>query len=174
MMTICKICEVKPKYANTNFCYSCYREREKRKKLEKEQKKLERKVQSKGYQESLRKKLHKKAWGLMSQWVRRKDANLDGFVECYTCNEIKHYKEMNAGHFHHDRLDFDERNIKPQCVTCNKYYSGRLNIYATNLLQEYGSKWFMKLDQDAKAYNKYTPERLKEIIIDLQNKISKL
>ena len=108
----------------------------------------------------------------MSEWIRRKDANLDGYVECYTCASIKNWKEMNAGHFKHDKLDFDERNLKPQCVTCNKYYSGRLDIYASRLIRENGWEWFQMLEIDAQLYNKYDILRLKNIIDDLSIKLN--
>lgn len=171
---LCKICGLKHKYANTNFCFSCFKAREKSKKDLKEKNKLERKLASKGYTESLRKTLHKKAWTLMSEWVRTKDANLDGYVYCYTCGAIKHYKETDAGHFHHDRLDFDERNLKPQCTKCNRHLHGRLDVYAINLLKDYGSEWLLKLQQDAVSYNKYDVAQLQERIIDLKLKLNKL
>jgi hypothetical protein len=124
--------------------------------------------------EKTRKKLHKKAWALMSEWIRRKDANQDGFTYCYTCDKVIHYKEANCGHFKHDRLDLDERNLKCQCVGCNKYHSGRLDVYASKLIAENGLRWFRKLERDACKYNKYDIKRLEEIIEDLKIKLRTL
>jgi len=169
----CKECRCK-RYANTNLCYHHYREREKAKKEEKLRLKKIRKESTKGFEKSLRKKLHGMAWKLMSEWIRRKDANADGFIECYTCGRVKHYKETNAGHYKHDRLDFDERNLKCQCVRCNHSNSGELDIYAENLIRDNGLEWFNQLVKDAWAHKGYSVEDLKKIIVDLKEKLSKL
>jgi len=173
MIKTCKKCD-KPRYANQSLCYFHFREHEKAKKEEKARLKKERHESTKGFKESIRKTLHKKAWKLMSEWIRRKDANLDGYNECYTCGHIKHYKEMNAGHFKHDRLDFDLRNLKCQCVNCNQHNSGRLDVYAEHLIRDYGLEWFNKLVQDAWSHKGYSVEDLTAIIEDLKIKISKL
>lgn len=131
----CKLCS-KKRFANTSWCYSHYRERERQKKEEKARLKKERKESTKGFQKNLRRLVHKKTWDLMSRWVRSKDANADGLVQCYTCGIWKHWKEMDAGHYKHDRLDFDERNLKPQCSRCNKYHQGQLDEYAHNLIMD--------------------------------------
>jgi hypothetical protein len=169
----CKLCD-KKRFANTSWCWQHFREREKLKKEEKARLKKERKESTKGFEKSLRKKLHNIAWKLMSEWIRRKDANRDGFVECYTCGRMKHYKETNASHYKHDRLDFDERNLKVQCITCNHHNSGELDIYAENLIRDYGLEWFNQLVRDAWAHQVYSCEELKNIIQDLKIKINNL
>jgi len=169
MIKLCKTCGLKPKHANTNFCYSCFKAREKANKEEKARLKKERHESTKVFTESLRKRLHKKAWTLISELVRRDGANEDGYNECYTCNKIIHYKEANAGHFKHDRLDFDFRNLKCECVTCNKYYSGRLDVYAEHLINDYGIEWFNKLVLEANTHKGYSTEDLAVIIKDLQD-----
>jgi len=169
----CKLCD-KERFANTSWCLKHYKEREKQKATEKLARKKERKEQSKGYLKSLRKKLHAKAWTLQSEWIRKKDANLDGYVECYTCLEIKHYKETNAGHYKHDRLDFDDRNLKVQCIKCNHRNSGELDLYAERLISENGLEWFNKLVADSWSHPGYSVEDLKLIIEDLKIKISSL
>ena len=166
----CKSCE-KKRYANQSFCYQHYREKEKLKKEESKAKKLTRKLASKGYQESERKRLHKQAWKLMSEVVRREGNNADGYDYCYTCGKPIHWTEANAGHFKHDRLDFDFRNLKPQCVNCNLHNSGRLDVYAEHLIKDNGLKWFNQLCRDANAYRKYDAESLKKIISDLEIKL---
>jgi len=169
----CKLCD-KPRFANTSWCYAHYREREKAKKEEKARLKKERHEASKGFKKALRKSLHKKAWTLMSKWIRRSGANLDGYNECYTCGCVKHWKELQAGHFKHDRLDFDERNLKPQCPQCNNNYSGRLDVYAEKLIKDYGLEWFNQLVRDAWAHQGYSEQELAKIIEDLREKINNL
>jgi len=39
-----------------------------------------------------------KLWKLVSEYVRRRHADENGYTACYTCGTIKHWKEMDAGH----------------------------------------------------------------------------
>lgn len=52
---------------------------------------------------------------------------------------------MNAGHFWHDKLDFDEMNINCQCIKCNHFLSGNLGEYATRLIDKHGLEKFNEL-----------------------------
>ena len=110
----------------------------------------------------------------MSEVVRRTGANLDGYNECYTCLAVKHYKEMNAGHYKHDKLDFDFRNIHCQCVKCNQHNSGELDLYAERLIRENGLEWFNQLVRDSWTHPGYSVEDLTLIIEELKNKLVKI
>lgn len=82
-------------------------------------------------------------------WYRLSQADKNGDVKCYTCNRVHSYKEVDAGHFIHSKLDFDIRNFKIQCVYCNRWLSGNLSKYRENLEKDYGEKWVKKLEKDA-------------------------
>jgi len=174
MIKLCKECKEKPRYANTSYCFKHYKERAKKLKEEKALKKKERKESTKKFQESLRKTLHKKAWKLMSEYVRSKDADFQGYTKCYTCHKMINWKEANAGHRHHGKLDFDERNIKCQCVQCNLHLSGNLGEYERHLITDYGLEWSNQLKLDANTHLGYQISDLKAIIDDLKQKIDKL
>ena len=108
-------------------------------------------------------KLHKKAWKLWSIYIRKSKANFQDKTPCYTCGLLFNWKDMNAGHFRHDTHDFEEMNIHPQCVRCNKYLSGNLAQYTLHLIKDYGHERvekFMKL----KKWNDYKISWLKRII----------
>lgn len=100
-------------------------------------------------------KLHKKAWGVFSKWIRKRDNNI-----CFTCG-----KEANqAGHYiHGDAVDFVEENIHAQCVRCNMYLSGNLGIYGEKLVRSIGQDRIdeIRLQKNTK---KYTRDELEEII----------
>lgn len=81
---------------------------------------------------SKRERLKDNAWQTFSKYIRTRDRR------CFTCPG----GSENAGHFHHNCLDFDEENIHGQCVRCNKYLSGNLSVYAVNLLRLLGKKKF--------------------------------
>ena len=53
---------------------------------------------------------------------------------CYTCKRDIPFKEIQAGHFRHNKLDFDENNLHAQCIRCNKYLSGNLVFYTLYLI----------------------------------------
>jgi len=166
----CKLCS-KKRYANTSYCFRHWQERERKLKQEKAQRKKERKESTKKYQESLRKRLKNKAWGLMSQWIRTKDIDFQDNVQCYSCLRKFHWKEMHAGHRWHGKLDFDERNIHPQCNHCNTYIGGNLGEYERHLIQDYGLEWSNQLKRDAERHQGYSIQELKDIIEELKSKL---
>ena len=167
----CKKCLKGIRLQGRTICISCYNKEQRQKiKLQLEKKKLKRNIKKEKNQESF-KYLHKVAWILMSKYVRLKGADKDEFNTCYTCGVKLHYKELQAGHFHHGRLDFDERNLKPQCSRCNKYLSGNLAVYAINLMNQYGIDWLNKLSRDSYEI-KYSCDDLKRIIKELKEKLS--
>jgi len=79
-----------------------------------------------------------KAWKEFSIFVRTRESNFEGYTKCFTCTKVDHWKNMNAGHYKHGKLDFDEMNVNVQCVQCNKWNSGRLDVYTMNLIAKYG------------------------------------
>lgn len=172
-MKPCKLCD-KKRYANLSICFSHYKEREKKKRDEKNAKRLERKLLSKKWQKSELKTWRNKTWKLMSEWVRRKEADWRGYVPCYTCGVPHPWKELHAGHFQHGKLDFDERNLKPQCAACNTYNGGRLDVYAMRLVSEHGIEWVEQLRRDAAQHQGYSLEETKQIHAKLQELLKSL
>lgn len=44
-------------------------------------------------------------------------------------------------------MDFNERNIHPQCVKCNKWLHGNLDNYTVHLIQKYGPEIIQELEE---------------------------
>jgi len=120
---------------------------------------------------SEKKRLQARCWKLMSEWVRRRDASFSGMVICFTCDKPLHWKEANAGHFQHGKLDFDERNIHCQCVKCNMFLSGKLDSYTMRLIGLHGVEWVEQLRNDAAKHLGYTVEELRTIEKDLKARL---
>lgn len=173
----CKVkgCEYE-RYANASMCLNHYLEHEKEKRLKKEEKRKarENKEQQIQLERNIKKTLHASTWKLMSEYIRRKDADEFGMNYCYTCGAKKHWKELQCGHFKHDKLDFDERNLRPQDYHCNNYLSGRLDVYAERLIKENDMDWFNQLVLDANNYKGYSIEEMLKIKEDLKIKIKEL
>ncbi len=84
------------------------------------------------------KTLKRKAWDTFSKWVRERDKR------CVTCGSRN---QLQAGHFWHGVLDFDEMNVNAQCKRCNTHLSGNLAPYSVYLINKYSKEKFMDLEK---------------------------
>ncbi len=110
-------------------------------------------------------RLHKKAWTLWSIYRRKQAANFQGLAVCITCLKQFPWQELHLGHWKHNKLDFDFRNTNPQCVGCNMFRSGRLDVYTIWLIEKYGLAEVKALEllSNTKG-NHYSREELNAII----------
>lgn len=114
--------------------------------------------------------------GLFSKYIRLKSADKNGNVKCFTCNVVKHWTEMQNGHYigrANMFLRFDERNCRPQDDYCNCHKHGNLLIFAQNLELEHTGITEI-LYEEAKTIYKYSREELRLMKIDLTRKIKLL
>ena len=78
---------------------------------------------------------------VFSRYIRLKAADRDGYCTCVTCGVVKRWNEgIQAGHYvgrRHWSTRFDDRNVHPQCVSCNKFNSGRIPRYTLYLMDVY-------------------------------------
>jgi len=100
-------------------------------------------------------KLKRKAEKIFHAWVVKKEKGI-----CFTCGKLGN----QAGHFKHNRLDFDEMNVHCSCAYCNLYLHGNLGVYAVKLIDKYGRKKFDDLVFRANQVRKYTRDELEAII----------
>ena len=115
------------------------------------------------------KKLHAKLWKIFSEYVRRKSGG-----NCYTCGAIKDWRELDAGHYLHGRLDYSEYNVNAQCTKCNRFLHGNLGRYAEKLIRQYGEDRINALRQEAAQVKKWTIEELEAKIEEYQEKLNNL
>ena len=91
----------------------------------------------------------KAAWYWLSQWVRRKAADENGYARCVTCGETKPWQDLHAGHFVPKgrglSVYFVEKNIHPQCAACNTYKGGMLIEYTRYMQNMYGTEFVDEL-----------------------------
>lgn len=96
------------------------------------------------------KSLTKKLDRIFSEYIRRFHSK-DGVTKCVTCNKMDVWQEMDAGHYisrSHLNTRFDERNVWPQCKSCNRFHEGRKDEYALFLINKYGPDILKDLNQD--------------------------
>lgn len=115
------------------------------------------------------KSLHDKAWKLKSKIVRIKAEG-----KCFTCPVQKDWKEMDAGHFRHNKCDFDEINIQCQCSRCNRFLNGNLGIYAVNLISKYGKDKVDELILRSNQPDFYSYEDYENMIKDFKQQLKEL
>jgi hypothetical protein len=81
-----------------------------------------------------------------SLYIRVLNADEEGYCLCFTCGKKLPWRgsgSLHAGHFigrEHIPTRYDERNVKPQCDTCNTYHEGEHGAFALNLTKIYGEK----------------------------------
>ena len=87
-------------------------------------------------------KLKKELDKIFSVYIRLRDANEYGMVQCFTCGIVRGYKDgMQNGHFQsrkHLATRFDEENCQVQCIKCNMFSQGEQFKFGLNLDVKYG------------------------------------
>lgn len=124
------------------------------------------------------KSVKNRAWKTLSEYVRRKDADVGGTTYCYTCELPIHWKyEAQAGHAipgRHNAVLLDEEIIRPQCYRCNCARGGMHHVFATKLIKENGLEWWEKKLLGAREIVKLGREDFELRIAEYKNKISTL
>ncbi len=86
-------------------------------------------------------KLKKELDKWFSLYIRLKDCNEYGMVQCYTSGRVYHYKQIHAGHFisrRHLSTRWLEQNVKPQSAADNLFGQGEQYKFGLHLDSEYG------------------------------------
>lgn len=121
--------------------------------------------------------LKKKCWKLCSEYNRRKDCNFKGYTACVTCGRIKHWKELQGGHFIPSRCNsilFDDRGIHAQCYGCNCGQGGMWVEYEEYMLDRYGEEVVKELKRLKTQTKKFTIPELEALIEEYKLKIKNL
>lgn len=101
-----------------------------------------------------------------SRYIRVRDADKNGFCRCITCNTIKHYKEIDAGHFlsrQYMPTRFDERNVHAQCPKCNQYGSGEQYLHSLAINRKYPEGTLDELLLKSRGLAKFNKVTLMEL-----------
>jgi len=108
--------------------------------------------------------LVKKLDKIFSIWVRSKDADHAGMVDCFTCGVTKNWKyEIDAGHFQSRgkyETRWNEQNVKPQCKRCNGFRGGEQYRFAKNLDALYGEGTAEWLEFESNQPARFTNDEL--------------
>src|SRR3990172_1925066 len=87
------------------------------------------------------KKLKAKLDKVFSVYIRTRTADFRGYVKCFTCPKMGHWKEFDCGHYQSRRYlptRWDEKNCQVQCKKCNIFNQGSSDVFALRLIEKYG------------------------------------
>ena len=111
-----------------------------------------------------------------SPYIRLKDSNGDS-VRCFTCGIVKSVKEIHAEHWRHGstkKTYFFEKNIQPQCRSCNYFKAGARDIYAVKLEKKYGHGILQEIDKMDDPKFVWNMEKLRKVEIEYKEKLERL
>ena len=103
-----------------------------------------------------------------SLYVRQRDADHRGIVECCTCRLYHAWKYLDCGHFQScgcEATRFDEKNTGPQCKDCNIGNQGKKYEFSLYLDGKYGAKTAEKITIKSRMFckrNRYDYEQIAE------------
>lgn len=114
---------------------------------------------------------------VFSQYIRLKDADHAGYVKCWTCDKVKNWREVDAGHFQSRgkySTRWDESNVKPQCKKCNMYNGGHQYQFGLNLDFHYGKGTAERLILLGNQTRRYSDAELESMIREYRKKLDDL
>lgn len=105
---------------------------------------------------------------VFSQYIRLRDSDANGYCKCISCGRVYYWKDIQNGHYMSRRYlstRFDELNCNAQCVACNIFNQGNIQMYRQNLIKKIGEKNVDYLEYKARATTKhYAVFELQELI----------
>ncbi len=115
-------------------------------------------------------KLLSEAQKVFNAYIRKRDSK-DGYFRCISCGLDLPVSEMQAGHFYSvgscSGLRFNEDNCHGQCVFCNTFLHGNLDIYATGLIAKIGAERFQELVIARSYYRKHGHKWSRSVVNDV-------
>ena len=122
-------------------------------------------------------RLKKLLWKYFSIYIRKRDADKDGFVNCVSCGKRMHWKESSAGHYYPKTtlsMYFEEKNVHNQCNGCNLFRRGNLQPYALYLIKRYGEEILKELEWKRRQLIQIHDNEYEKFILLYKNKIKSL
>jgi len=96
-------------------------------------------------------------------------------VRCVTCNTLKHWKEVDAGHFcsrKHYSTRWNSTNVQVQCKSCNGFKAGENYLFGKYLDATHGIGTADELINLSRQIKKFTNPDLLEMINKYKNLIN--
>jgi hypothetical protein len=121
--------------------------------------------------------MEKKLDKIFSEWIRRSHADEGGTVACVTCKRLLYWKDSDCGHYikrQHRAVRWDERNVGPQCTSCNHFNGGRQDEFGWHIIKKHGLETLDQLMQMKHKVMKLTRADLEDLIAAYKAKLEML
>lgn len=110
-----------------------------------------------------------------SRYIRMKYSDVNGLTKCFTCGKPMHWKDATLGHWmkrRHLGTRFHEDNARPQCVACNSFQDGKMEVFEDNLRRAIGQTRVDEMFKLAHTYIKISEPEAQAMLQSLkqQNK----
>ena len=92
---------------------------------------------------NVKQKLRDKLDEVFSKYIRLKHSDNNGYCRCISCGKIVFWKQIQNGHYMSRRYlstRFAEDNCRPQCVACNIFNQGNIQMYRRALVRSIGEQ----------------------------------
>ena len=122
-------------------------------------------------------KLKKELDKWFSLYIRLRDANEFGMVQCFTSGRVYHYKKIHAGHFmsrKHLATRWCETNVQPQSAADNLFGQGEQFKFGINLDGKYGEGTAEELQYKSRTTLKISRVEYEEKISYYKSLVDKL
>ena len=142
---------------------------------DKPKKEQERKKAKAGLSKS---KLRDKLDAVFSKYIRLKYSDDRGNCRCISCGKVFYWKDIQNGHYMSRRYmstRFSEDNCRPQCVACNIFNQGNIQMYRRALIKQIGEQRVDLIEVRAKQESKnWSLFEYKAMIDFYQKEVDKL
>jgi len=109
---------------------------------------------------------------IFSEFIRLRDSNHEGYVQCVSCGNVHYWREVDCGHYinrKHMNTRYNEKNCNGQCRSCNRFDEGNASGYTLGLISKYGKDIIDILIMAKNLTQKHSYSEL-EILIDYYKK----
>lgn len=92
---------------------------------------------------TLKSKLMKELDDIFSKYIRLKYSDDNGYCRCISCGKVFFWKNIQNGHYMSRRYmstRWSEDNCRPQCVACNMFNQGNIQMYRRGLIKQIGEQ----------------------------------
>ena len=111
---------------------------------------------------------------VFSDFIRLRDADMNGTIRCYCCNYPTFWKSAHNGHFFgrtNRGTRWNELNCHSCCPVCNTSLSGNLEAYEEHLIRDYGESIIDRLTMLKNTVTKFAEYELKDMIDFYREKV---
>jgi hypothetical protein len=112
-----------------------------------------------------------------SIFIRLRDADSNGYCKCCTCGVIKHWKNLDCGHWikrQHMAARYNENNTASQCKKCNSFEQGRDFEFRQFILEKYGQQTIDLLKACERTHFKRTSFELNLLAKEYEKKAKEM